>query len=52
MRPALRMRWRDAVAQRRVELDRLFGAHGLRPFYMQGGFDAHALSTHLCEGEA
>ena len=52
LRPALRTRWRDAVAARRSELDRLFGVHGLRAFYMQGGFDAQALSNHLCETQA
>jgi hypothetical protein len=49
LRPVLRLRWRAAVAARRAELDRMFGAHGLRPFYLQGGFDAQALSNHLCE---
>ena len=52
LRPALRTRWRDAVAHRRAELDGLFGARGLRPFYLQGGFDAEALSSHLFEGQA
>ena len=52
LRPALRTRWRDAVARRRSELDHLFGARGLRPFYLQGRFDAQALSSHLFEGLA
>lgn len=52
LRPALRTRWREAVRQRRAALDRLFGAHRLRAFYLQGGFDAQALSNHLCEVEA
>ena len=52
LRPALRTRWRDAVHERRTALDRLFGAHGLRPFYLQGAFDAQALSNHLCELDA
>lgn len=52
LRPALRTRWREAVGQRRVALDRLFNAHGLRPFYLQGAFDAQALSNHLCEVQA
>lgn len=52
LRPALRTRWREAVAQRRIALDRLFGARGLRPFYLQGAFDAQALTNHLCEVEA
>src|SRR4051812_23025678 len=49
LRPALRTRWREAVVQRRAALDRLFGAHGLRPFYLQGALDAQALTNHLCE---
>ena len=40
------------IAARRAELDRLFGSHGLRPFHLQGAFDAQALSEHLCEGQA
>jgi uncharacterized protein (DUF58 family) len=52
LRPALRARWREAVDERRNALGRLFAAHGLRPFHVQGGFDAQALSNHLCEAEA
>ena len=52
LRPALRTRWREAVARRRGALDSLFGAHGLRAFYLQGAFDAQALTNHLCEVQA
>jgi hypothetical protein len=52
LRPALRSRWREAVRLRRAALDRLFGGHGLRAFYLQGAFDAEALNNHLCELEA
>ena len=52
LRPALRTRWCEAVRTRRDTLDRLFGAHALRPFYMQGTFDAQALTRHLCELQA
>ena len=52
LRPRLRARWRAALAQRRAELDAIFGARGLRPFYLQGGFDAQALGNHLIEGQA
>ena len=52
LRPALRTRWREAVARRRAELDDVFGARGLRPFYLQGGFDAEALGQHLFEAQA
>lgn len=52
LRPSLRKRWREAVAQRRGTLESLFHAQGLRPFYLQGGFDAQALDHHLCEEDA
>lgn len=52
LRPKLRTRWREAVEQRRVALQGLFGSRGLRPFYLQGAFEAQALSNHLCEVEA
>jgi hypothetical protein len=52
LRPALRARWREAVRQQRATLDILFGAHALRAFYLQGAFDAQALTRHLCEVEA
>lgn len=52
LRPALRARWREAVMRRRSELDGLFGARGLRPFYLQDAFDAEALSNHLCGEDA
>lgn len=51
LRPTLRARWREAVDEKRSALDRLFGARGLRPFYLQGSFDAQALGNHLCEAE-
>ena len=49
VRPALRARWRDAVLARRARLDAIFADRGLRPFTLQGAFDARALSTHLLE---
>jgi uncharacterized protein (DUF58 family) len=52
LRPALRARWRQAVGERRIALERLFAARGQRPFYLQGGFDAQALTNHLCEVQA
>jgi len=52
LRPVLRARWREAVGEKRGTLDRLFGARGVRPFYLQGGFDAEALTQHLCGAEA
>jgi uncharacterized protein (DUF58 family) len=52
LRPTLRTRWREAVLARRNALDQLFGARGVRPFYVQGAFDAQALTNHLCEAQA
>lgn len=52
LRPRLRTRWRDAVAARRTELNALFGAHDLRPFWMSGHFDADAMSDYFLEAAA
>lgn len=52
MRPVLRQRWSDGVAQRRAELDALFAARALRPFWMDGGFDPDAMSRHFLEAGA
>jgi len=50
LRPALRNRWREAVAKRRSDLERVFSAGSARPFYMTGAFDAEALSRYFIEG--
>ena len=52
LRPRLRERWRLAVARRRAEIDSFFAAHALRPFYMEGAFDADALSRYFFEADA
>ncbi|HET7528102.1 MAG TPA: DUF58 domain-containing protein [Burkholderiaceae bacterium] len=52
MRPALRARWRQGVADRRAELQRLFAAHSRRPFMLEGGFDAEAMSRYFIEAGA
>ena len=52
VRPALRTRWREAALARRAQLDALFADRGLRPFTLEGAFDAQALSTHLIEDVA
>ena len=36
-------------AQRRADLQKLFGDRGMRPFYMTGAFDADALSRYFFE---
>lgn len=47
MRPALRARWRDAMAARQAALAAVFAERELRPFTLLGAFDAPALSDHL-----
>jgi uncharacterized protein (DUF58 family) len=49
LRPRLRVRWADAVAARRAELGEILAARGLRPFWLQGSFDAQALSRYFFE---
>ncbi|WP_233806621.1 DUF58 domain-containing protein [Paraburkholderia sp. HP33-1] len=45
----MRERWRDGVARRREELGAVFGARGMRPFYVEGGFDPEAMSRYFLE---
>jgi len=52
LRPSLRARWVDAVAQRRAELVRTFAARGIRPFFVEGEFDADAMSRYFFEAAA
>ncbi len=52
MRPKLRAQWNDAVAKRRVDLDRFFAARSLRPFYVTGEFDCEAMSQYFFEAAA
>lgn len=52
MRPKLRAQWRDAVAQRRLELDRFFASRSMRPFYVTGNFDGDAMSEYFFEANA
>jgi uncharacterized protein with von Willebrand factor type A (vWA) domain len=49
LRPSLRQRWREAVAQRRDTLRQLFTRRGLRPFEMGPHFEPAALSKHFLE---
>ncbi len=44
--------WRNAVAQRRAEIKDLFDKRGMRPFFVQGAFDAEALSRYFLEAAA
>lgn len=52
LRPKLRSQWRDAVAGRRSQLDGLFAARAIRPFYIVGAFDAEAMSQYFLESFA
>jgi hypothetical protein len=49
VRTNLRTLWSEAVAHRRAELDRLFAARSLRPFYVTGAFDADAMTQYFLE---
>ena len=46
-RAALRERWREALQQRRDALLQLFRAHRLKPLFIEGGFDADAVTRHF-----
>jgi uncharacterized protein (DUF58 family) len=50
LRPNLRVRWHEAVARRREDLERIFAAHFIRPLYLEGAFDAEVLSKYFLEG--
>ncbi|MCP4875670.1 MAG: MxaS protein [Gammaproteobacteria bacterium] len=49
LRDELQRQWRDKVARRRDELGALFAASDMRSFYIEGGFDAEALSKYFLE---
>jgi hypothetical protein len=51
LRPRLRQQWRQAVAQRRAELNAFFATHAIRPFYVEGAFDGDALSRYFFEAD-
>ena len=51
IRPKLRQDWRRAVADRRATIDSYFASHGIRPFYIEGNFDADSLSRYFFEAD-
>ena len=51
LRPKLRKDWERAVEQRRAEIDSFFATHAIRPFYIEGAFDADALSRYFFEAD-
>jgi hypothetical protein len=46
-RPALRERWLAAHRRRRDALLQIFRAHRLKPLFIEGGFDADAVTRHF-----
>jgi len=46
-RPALRARWEAARAQRREALLQLFRTRRLKPLFIEGGYDAEAVTRHF-----
>jgi len=52
LRPSLRARWRESIASRREQLERIFAANFIRPLYLQGAFDAEVVSKYFLEGVA
>jgi hypothetical protein len=46
-RPLLRARWEAAHAQRREALLQLFRARRLKPLFIDGGYDADAVTRHF-----
>jgi hypothetical protein len=46
-RPALRDRWQAQRQQRREALQHAFAAQRLRPLFIEGGFDADAVTRHF-----
>jgi hypothetical protein len=49
LRGGMRERWREGVVRRREELAAVFGARGIRPFYIEGAFDPEAMSRYFLE---
>jgi hypothetical protein len=52
MRPKLRARWLEAVAQRRSEIAETFARRNIRPFHLEGEFDGEAMSRYFLEAAA
>jgi hypothetical protein len=51
LRPRLRKEWRRSVEERRAQIDTFFAAHAIRPFFIEGAFDADALSRYFFEAD-
>jgi hypothetical protein len=46
-RPALRERWREAHDARREALMKVFRARRIAPLFIEGAFDADAVTRHF-----
>lgn len=51
LRPKLRQDWLEGVARRRAEINSFFASRSIQPFYIEGSFDADALSRYFFEAE-
>jgi len=51
LRPRLRQEWRRGVERRRAEINGFFAAHAIPPFFVEGAFDADALSRYFFEAD-
>jgi uncharacterized protein (DUF58 family) len=49
-RPALRRRWEEAARERREALQDCFAQARLRPLFIEGAFDADAVTRHFLQG--
>ena len=48
LRPAVRMRIREAFVRHRGKLVECFDAHGIRPLFMWDNFESEAVTRHFC----
>jgi len=49
LRGSIRRQWEERVSQRRDELNTVFVNQNIQPFYVEGSFDAEALTQHFME---
>lgn len=52
LRPSVQQQWHSAVAARRVQLGTYFAERSSRPFFIEGAFDAEAMSRYFFEAVA
>ena len=49
MRPSILKRWRDNIANRRSDINKIFSAQGITPFFIENSFNAEHLSQYFME---